>query len=211
MNKSQFNSIIRYLSMAFGTLLVKHNFASTDLVARWVEDLIEFITIGGPIIWSMWAKSHAVQAQKAIDLVNAIEGTIGSASDGTVRLAPGASPKPPSTPNVALPLLMIGLFTASPFGLTGCQGTTALVVATQTLKAVGEGAEATVATSAKMYNSGQIAAAQALNIVNFYDQRFQPAFRAAAAGVDVGVAPAPANLVDLAGQLSALLASYHTP
>lgn len=94
----------------------------------------------------------------------------------------------------------------------GCAHSPALVIAAQTLKGAGETAEAAVESSAKLYGAGQISADQANAVRDLYDLKFQPAFRAAAKGVEVGVTPAPNNILDLVNQIVTLVASYkHTP
>lgn len=83
------------------------------------------------------------------------------------------------------------------------------VVVYQSLKAVGHAAESAVALSANLYESRQITAAQARQVMDFYDKTFRPAYNlaknAAGANVDSGASP---DLVALAVQLSNLVASF---
>jgi hypothetical protein len=94
--------------------------------------------------------------------------------------------------------------------LPGCATPpSARVVQVQTLKAVGQTAEAAVALSARLYRDGVITPNQALEIRAFYDERFQPAFRLAAAAAQANLdSIASPDLAALAGQLAALVASY---
>lgn len=92
-------------------------------------------------------------------------------------------------------------------GPIGCSTPpSARVVEVQSLKAVGESAEAAVALSAHLYASGTITAAQARQVVAFYDGQFQPAFRLAATAARADLSqPASADLAALASQLVALV------
>ncbi len=93
-NKNQWASLLRYALLLAGAYLVKHNLANHDQVTKWVEEIIGVITVIGPIAWSLWQKTHAKQAEKAIEIVNTVEGIVGDAKSGDVQLLPGASPKP---------------------------------------------------------------------------------------------------------------------
>ncbi len=83
------------------------------------------------------------------------------------------------------------------------------VAVVQTLKSVGEGADAVVAVSAHLYGSGKIRADQAIAIKDFYDTKFQPAFRDAvtAAQSDLSVS-SPAAILSLGLQLSTMLTQF---
>lgn len=91
MNKAQLLALLRAVLVSAGT---------TGLVTRgWLssphlEMLVGFIVAAAPVIWSMWAKTHAEQAKQAIEIVNTVQGIVGNASTGDVELLPGASPKP---------------------------------------------------------------------------------------------------------------------
>lgn len=82
------------------------------------------------------------------------------------------------------------------------------VVTVQTLKAVGQSAETAVSVSAQLYQSGQITAAQARQVMDFYDNKFQPSYRIAvsAANADLSSVASP-DLLTLASQLSNLVSS----
>lgn len=112
------------------------------------------------------------------------------------------------TIRVFVTLVIIGL--ALPAFQVACNmAPSSRVVQVQTLKAVGHTAEAALATSAQLYASHQITAAQARQVMDFYDNRFQPVYRiavnAAKANLDSIASP---ELADLAAQISALVASY---
>lgn len=87
-------------------------------------------------------------------------------------------------------------------------------VTVQTLKSVGQSAETTVTLSAKLYQSGTITPAQARVVFDFYNQKFQPAFRVAvtAAHSDLSSLASP-DVLALAAQLSSLVVQFqnHTP
>ena len=86
------------------------------------------------------------------------------------------------------------------------------VVTVQTLKAVGETAEAAVKVSAGLYASHQISDVQARAVIALYDQRFQPAFRVAVATANADLSSiASPELLNIAAQLSQLVASYKIP
>lgn len=88
----------------------------------------------------------------------------------------------------------------------------ARVVQVQSLKAVGHSAEAAVSLAANLYATNRITAAQAREVMAFYDQRFQPAFRLAVAAVSANLdSVASPDLVALATQLSSLVATFVKP
>lgn len=83
------------------------------------------------------------------------------------------------------------------------------VVQVQTLKSVGETAEAAVTLSAQLYKSAVISPTQARQVLDLYDNKFQPAFRlavsAAKANLDTLASP---DLVSLAAQLTSTVAQF---
>ncbi|MEY2878211.1 MAG: hypothetical protein RLZZ15_591 [Verrucomicrobiota bacterium] len=93
---------------------------------------------------------------------------------------------------------------------TGCAtAPSARVVQVQTLKAVGQSAETAVATAAHLYAAGTITAAQLRTVAEFYDQKFQPVYRLAAAAVAANLdSLASPELAGLAAQLSALVLGF---
>ncbi len=102
---------------------------------------------------------------------------------------------------------------AMPVVLTSCTTPpSARVVQVQTLKAVGQAAEASVALSAQLYRDGRISVVHARQIIDLYDAKFQPAFRLAvtAAGSNLDSAASP-DLATLASELANLVASYTKP
>jgi hypothetical protein len=107
-------------------------------------------------------------------------------------------------------LLLALCLACTPLAFVGCQTPpSARVVQAQTLKAVGEAAEAAVALSAHLYADGKITAAQARAVNAFFDAKFEPPFRLAVAAVkaDLSSSASP-ELAALAGQLVALVAAY---
>lgn len=96
-------------------------------------------------------------------------------------------------------------FSGVALATNGC--TTSKVEAAKTLEAVGLSAKATVDTAAILLKNGKISVIQFENVAYFYDNRFQPAFRAALILVENNQqAPASLKLVQLAAELSSLLA-----
>lgn len=102
------------------------------------------------------------------------------------------------------------LVIASPVSFTACSSLpSARVVQVQTLKAVGHTAEAAVSSSAQLYAAGTITAAQAREVMDFYNSKFQPAFRIAVNAVNTNLdSIASPDLAGLAAQLSALVLSF---
>lgn len=101
---------------------------------------------------------------------------------------------------------------AVPFLETSCAAPSERVVQVQTLKAVGHTADAAVALSAQLYRDGRITAVQARQIMDFYDQKFQPAFRVAVSAVQANLdSIASPDLANLASQLSSLVLQYQKP
>lgn len=93
--------------------------------------------------------------------------------------------------------------------LTGCSTPpTQRVTAAQTLKATGQIAEGAVTVAAQLFRDGRITAVQARQVMDFYDNRFQPAFRLAVATGQSDLQPASPDLVALATQLAALVAEF---
>lgn len=81
----------------------------------------------------------------------------------------------------------------------------------QTLKTIGELAESSITLSAKLYAAGTITPAQAREVFDFYNLKFQPAYRVAVSAAKMDVTQlAPADLISLATQLSGLVARYQT-
>lgn len=83
------------------------------------------------------------------------------------------------------------------------------VVAVQTLLAVGQTAEVAVELSAQLYKEGTITASQARSVIDLYNGRFLPVFRAAvtAAKSDLSTL-ASTDLARLASELVALVGSF---
>lgn len=102
------------------------------------------------------------------------------------------------------------LATALPVFETGCSTpSSARNVQYSTLKAVGETADAAVALSAHLYQQHVITPAQANQVRDLYDLKFQPAYRFAvnAARADLSTL-ASQDLMALAGQLSSLVVQF---
>ncbi len=112
-------------------------------------------------------------------------------------------------------MLFLLLAVLPPVAFTGCSSPPDKRVAqVQTLKAVGHAAETAVATTAQLYLAGVITQAQADQVRNLYDNRFQPTFRVAVSAVNANLdSVASPELVALASQLAALVIQFqtHTP
>ena len=110
-------------------------------------------------------------------------------------------------------LIRILCLACAPVAFTSCQITPATrqVIAVQSLKSVGQTAEAALTVSAQLYHDGKITAAEARAVNDFFDSKFEPAFRFASsvarANRDSVASP---NLVSLASQLASLVAQYQT-
>lgn len=109
-------------------------------------------------------------------------------------------------------LFIAALLVAFPFISTGCQqAPSARVVQVQTLRAVGESAEAAVALSAQLYRDGRISAVQANQVRIYYDFKFQPVYRLAVSSVKADLTSiASPDVLSLANELSALVISFQT-
>lgn len=105
--------------------------------------------------------------------------------------------------------LILCLALAVPVLQTGCGSPpSARVVQVQTLKAVGQTAEAAVALSAQLYAAGKITPDQAYQVKALYDTKFQPAFRIAVNAVNANLDSfASPDLIALAQQISDLVVS----
>lgn len=110
-------------------------------------------------------------------------------------------------------LLIAALGVAVPLANTGCStAPSARVSQVMTLKAVGHSAEAAVQSTARLYQAGTITAAQARQVMDIYDQKFQPAFRLAVTAVNSNLDTVSSpDLVILAAELSALIIQFTTP
>lgn len=108
---------------------------------------------------------------------------------------------------VAVVCLAIGCAAIAPMYFTGCSTPpNARVVQVQSLKAVGQSAEAAVALCAQLYRDKQITAAQATRVIMFYDATFQPAFRLAAQAVQSNLdSTASPEIASLAAQLTEMV------
>lgn len=107
-------------------------------------------------------------------------------------------------------LLILALCVAVPMQ-SGCQqAPSARVVQVQTLLAVGQSAEGAVALSAQLYRDNKITATQARQVMDVYNLKFQPAYRAAvtAARSDLSSLASPDVLL-LAAELSALVLQFY--
>lgn len=96
--------------------------------------------------------------------------------------------------------------------LTSCSTTASQQVARQSLLATGHAAESTVRFAGRLFEDGKITADQLRSVVRFYDERFQPAFRAAVAVSRADLEqPAPPDVAALAAQLTTLLSTFLAP
>jgi len=109
-------------------------------------------------------------------------------------------------------IAVLGLSLATPLAFTGCvTPPKTQVVEVQTLKSVGQAAEAALTLSAQLYGDHKITAEQARKVADLYDKQFQPIFRVAviAAKSDLSTIASP-DLINLASQLAALVAQFQT-
>ena len=107
-------------------------------------------------------------------------------------------------------ILLVCLAVSIPVIQTGCPTPpSSRVVQVQTLKAVGQTAEAAVALSAQLYQAGTITPAQAYQVNQLYDLKFQPAFKVAVFSVNSNLdSLASPDLIAIAQQISNLVASF---
>lgn len=107
-------------------------------------------------------------------------------------------------------LFLILLAVSLPLAQTACSSSpSSRVVQVQTLKAVGQSAETAVSLSAQLYAAGKITAAQANQVRDLYDLKFQPAYRVAVSAVQMNLdSIASPDLLTLAQQLTTLVASF---
>lgn len=118
----------------------------------------------------------------------------------------------PSLRHFLLPVLIWAVFLSLPVYQTGCAAPSTRVAQVQTLKAVGHTAEAAVATSAQLYGAHLITDKQARDVINLFNDRFQPAYRVAVNAVNANLESVAApELTLLAAQLATLVASYQKP
>lgn len=103
--------------------------------------------------------------------------------------------------------LALALPAAAPLALSGCATpVNQRVVAGQTLKATGQAAEAAVALSAQLYAEGRLSPAVARAVLDFYNDRWQPAYRLALTAAQADPAtPAPTQLLALLAQLQGMV------
>lgn len=103
--------------------------------------------------------------------------------------------------------LFLGVFVAPVVTFTGCssapsQRTTEVV----TLKVIGATADAGMTTAAQMLKAGQISVVQFQKVAEFYDMKFQPAYRLAVQSVQYNLdSVSSPDLVLLASQLGELV------
>jgi hypothetical protein len=100
-------------------------------------------------------------------------------------------------------------FSVTPVLITSCAAPSTRVVQVQTLKIVGQSAEAAVGVSAQLYQQGNITAEQARAVMDFYNLRFQPGYRLAVAAAQSNLdSIASPELAALAAQLVQLVATF---
>jgi len=103
--------------------------------------------------------------------------------------------------------LILILACLSPITLTqqGCQNIPAQTQAVQSLKAVGYAGKAVIDGAWELRKQGAMSEAKWVEIAAFYDNRFQPAFRAAVTFAKNNPnAPAPVAIVSLLSELQTL-------
>jgi len=109
-------------------------------------------------------------------------------------------------------LFIFALAFATPLIVTSCKTSPSTQnVEVQSLKATGQSAEAAVELSAQLYRDHKITDAQARQVMDFFNNRFEPAYNlaVAAAKSDLSSVASP-DLMNLAIQLSALVVSFQT-
>lgn len=101
----------------------------------------------------------------------------------------------------------------APLTYSGCStAPTERVTAVNTLKAVGHAAEAAVALSAQLYANKVITDEQSRQVLDFYNTRFQPAFRAAVIAAQSDLSrPSESVLTAMASELANLVATFQKP
>lgn len=113
--------------------------------------------------------------------------------------------------HIRMLLIGVALFAAPVTILTtACQqAPSQRVVQVQSLKAVGQSAEVAVSLSAQLYRDGRITGAQARQVADLYDLKFQPAFRLAVAAAQANLdSIASPDVLTLATQLSNLVIQF---
>lgn len=97
----------------------------------------------------------------------------------------------------------------APMLCTGCATpVNQRTVAGQTLKTAGQAAEAAVAISARLYADKRMSPTVARAVLDFYNDRWQPAYRLALAAAQSDPAqPAPVQLLALLGELQGIVAA----
>jgi hypothetical protein len=104
--------------------------------------------------------------------------------------------------------LLFILAAVTPMSLTmtqGCRNVPAQTQAVQTLKAVGYAGKAVIDGAWELRKQGVITEEKWASIAAFYDNRFQPAFRAATKLAHERLdAPAPVEMVSLLSELQSL-------
>ena len=108
--------------------------------------------------------------------------------------------------------LAVALLAPAAFTLGGC-GTpvTERSQAVTTLKAIGLTVDTSMTVAAKMYHDGKISQAQWQQIADFHDLKFMPAYHLAVDVVQADLSSiATPDVINLAGQLGALVASFQT-
>ncbi len=109
-------------------------------------------------------------------------------------------------------LALVGIIAWASVVISCSTPPSARVVQVQTLKAVGQSAEAAVTLAANLYAAKQITGPQTRQVIDLYDGKFQPAFRVAVAAVNANMESfASPELAALAAQISALVASFAKP
>jgi len=101
-------------------------------------------------------------------------------------------------------LLILALATTPVF--TACStAPTERVMVVQTLKGIGQARDAAMQIAGQLWRDGKIDDAKRNEIIAFHDDKFQPAYRMAIAGVQADLTLASPDLVNLLSQLQALI------
>ena len=107
-------------------------------------------------------------------------------------------------------LLILALAVAiAPVAYQGCTTPPSeRVQVVTTLKALGAARDTAMQVAGQLWLAGKIDDAQRDKIIDFHDNKFQPAYRLAVAGVQADLTIASPDLVNLFAQLQALIPSY---
>lgn len=109
----------------------------------------------------------------------------------------------------ALTLILCIALAPMPALLSSCAAPSSRVQEVKTLKAVGLAVDGTMKVAAQMLHNGQLSPATWQKLAQIHDEQFRPAYNLAVSAVQTNLDSfASPDLVNLASQLSAILAPY---